>query len=100
MANESVGDAYKYVPNRTLGRSGYVPSVSDGMHERVNQLDALLCVLTTGPDGEEGFLNLNNDIQYAVLCLASRLATEINEAQEELMMERIRKSAADSQQLT
>lgn len=86
MATTTLNDRSSYLPNRTLGRSGYQSGPVDRLHERANQLDALLCVITscTAGDEAEGFFNCNNQIQRSVLELASSLATEINEIQEEM----------------
>lgn len=69
---------------RTLGRSGYRPDAKSQLAIRVEQLDALMIVITArdtdgSSDPEEGFGNCNREIQYAVLDLASSLAQEIHE---------------------
>ena len=85
MADHTIG-RLTYIPGKTLGRSGYVDSPAGRLAERVRHLDALLCVITCsdGPDGDDGFLGLNLEIQRATLDLASSLATEIHELHEEV----------------
>ena len=94
MATSTLDDRFTYVPNRTLGRSGYEPNAVDRLHMRANQLDALLCVITSGTDEEQTFFSFNKDIQRTVLELASSLATEVNEAQEQMLLAHVRKTAA------
>lgn len=87
-------DRIEFVPNTTLGRGGYAPCKQDILGGRVEQLDALLILIadTSGEDNPQGFQNLNDSIQAAVLRLASSLATEIHEIHEELFVERFNAS--------
>lgn len=94
MADQTVDDRFNYVPNTTLGRSGYIEGSHDKLATRVRQLDALLCLVSCSDgsceDGQAGFFSLNKEIQRANLELASSLATEIHELHEEIEMEAIK----------
>lgn len=87
MAHDTLDDAFTYRPNRTLGQSGYVPGPRERMAERINQLDALLCLLTAPAVDGEGFQSMNKEIRCSVLELASSLATEVHELHEQLDLE-------------
>lgn len=86
----------EFRPHTTLGRNGNVPSKRDRMNERLEHLDALLCLVTNDIGEEEGrgFQNLNTTIQASVLYLASRLATEVHELHTELEIESWNKRAS------
>lgn len=90
MATETLDERMTYVPGKTLGRTGYVSLPPDRLHERIGQLDALLCLVTTSTAQDEGFQSCNSDIQRTVLELASSLATEIHELHEEVMLAELR----------
>lgn len=72
----------KYEPNRTLGRSGYQRDPETQLHARMEQLDALLTLISnadvTGEDHND-FQRMNGSIQRAILGLASELAQEAHE---------------------
>ena len=84
---------FAYVPHVTLGRSGLVPGPNDRLGDRIEQLDALLCLVTNSEALDDGFRSCNEDIQFAVLRLASSLATEIHEIHEELLLTDLAQSA-------
>jgi GAF domain-containing protein len=87
MADKNVDEHPTYRHHyRTLGRKGYRERLSDTLHVHANQLDALLCLATCGVEGDDGFFSLNQDVQRTVLELASRLATEINEMQDRIIL--------------
>lgn len=91
MANTTLpqGDArHTYVPNRTLGRSGYIEDKKGQLSGKITHLDALLLLMTMAPDSDDpnDFASVNSDIQSAVLSLASTLASEIHELHEELFI--------------
>jgi hypothetical protein len=65
-------DPLRYVPGKTLGRSGYLDDPANQLARRVAHLDALLCVLA-GEEDDEGntdFRRLNGQIQQTALELA------------------------------
>lgn len=77
-----------YLPNRTLGRAGFVDDDFSQLGRRLAQLDALLCVITDADvdadDDRNSFQRLNNTIQRTVYDLASDLAQEAHELHEKL----------------
>ena len=83
-------------PGRTLGRSGYVPTVRDQLSDRITELDALTTVLAAASDDGSGLeLNkFNAEIQLAALSLAARLAHEVNELHEQLFIEEVNSRVA------
>lgn len=91
MADQTVDHRFNYVPNKTLGRSGYIEGNQDKLAARVRQLDALLCLVScsdgSSEDGQAGFFSFNQEIQRATLQLASSLATEIHELHEEISIQ-------------
>ena len=78
----------RYEPNRTLGRSGYVDTPRDRLHDTLRHLDALLSLISSHQefpqDGNE-FMSMNSSVQFAILELASDLATEAHEISERLL---------------
>ena len=80
-----------FQPNRTLGGSGYVPSVADQLSERVAELDALLTVMTTTSDDGSGlaFESLNGQVRMHMMFLAARLAHDVHELHEQLFIEEV-----------
>lgn len=86
--------AFTYTPGRTLGRSGFTEGPADRLYVRANQLDALLALMS-GADEESGMQAFNPEIQRTLLELASSLAHEVNEAQEELMTAKAAARAAN-----
>jgi len=76
-----------FVSGTTLGRSGHTPEKADRLSERLEHLDALLCLISGDEfrEGHEhGFHALNGSMQSSVLSLASSLATEAHELQKEI----------------
>ena len=99
MADETVPaadtDPFAYTPGVTLGRAGYQETPIERLHRRANQLDALLMVLSSADEDEDGaFWNFNGDIKRTVLELASSLATEVNELQDEVSKDVFRRDAS------
>jgi len=88
MATEQA-NTLTYLPNRTLGRSGYQAGASDQLGETLEHLDALLTLIAYPSEGRElnDFQTLNNEIQLAALNLASRLAFRAHELHEQLQVE-------------
>ena len=79
----------RYVPGKTLGRSGYADEPEGRLAMRIAHLDALLCVLAgeEDDDGKTDFRRMNDQIQQTALDLASDLATEIHELHTQVTME-------------
>lgn len=88
MATEQA-NTLTYLPNRTLGRSGFQAGASDRLGETLEHLDALLTLISYPPDTRDlnDFQTLNNEIQLAALHLASRLAFQAHELHEQLLVE-------------
>lgn len=77
-----------YLPNRTLGRTGYVEDDFSRLGRRLAHLDALLSVLNdhevAKDDEPNSFQRVNYEIQRTVIDLASDLAQEAHELHERL----------------
>lgn len=82
--------AFVYAPNTRLGRSGYATLPADQLAMRIEQLGALMCLITNrGADRDHlvPLQRLNKDIQVGVLDLVASLAAEIHEIHEEILFE-------------